>query len=280
MRIRALAVVIAVVGCTVAADGQETSREVDIPSLRDALVEATTPGRQLAVLTPCFAGFTSCGQTATGRVSVDSCVTSSGVYGVGYAFNGTQGATVTISGRSPTFAATIALGDGREGQSRIYAQADVFQAGQTATIANFTLPYTGTYLIIITPGTPYTFGDYTLSITCSSSTTCSPSSTNLCLSSNRFRVSVTWRTSTTSGHGTAVPMTSDTGHFWFFSSSNVELIVKVLDGRPVNGRFWVFYGALSDVEYTITVRDTISGATKTYFNPAGRMASVGDTTAF
>jgi hypothetical protein len=28
-------------------------------------------------------------------------------------------------------------------------------------------------------------------------------------------------------------------------------LVKVLDGRAINDRFWVFYGALSDVEYTV-----------------------------
>ena len=67
---------------------------------------------------------------------------------------------------------------------------------------------------------------------------------------------------------------------WFFQPSNVELVVKVLDGRAVNGRFWVFYGALSNVEYTITVTDTVTGAVKTYFNPQGNLASVADTEAF
>jgi hypothetical protein len=38
--------------------------------------------------------------------------------------------------------------------------------------------------------------------------------------------------------------------------------------------------ALSDVEYTITVTDMTTGATKTYSNPQGRLASVADTSAF
>jgi len=57
-------------------------------------------------------------------------------------------------------------------------------------------------------------------------------------------------------------------------------VVKVLDGRPINGTFWVFSGALSNVEYTITVTDTTTGAVKTYFNPSGQLASVADTSAF
>jgi hypothetical protein len=236
----------------------------------------------LRPLTPCYAGAMSCGQTKTGRVSVDSCE-AGGVYGVGYSFNGTQGQKVTITGRSFEFAATIALADGRSGNSTIYAQHDVFNNGDTATISAFSLPYTGPYIILITPGVPYDFGDYTLTLACTSGPPpggCTPSSSTLCLSSNRFSVSVAWKTGSTSGSGTAVPLTGDTGYFWFFGSSNIELMVKVLDARAINGRFWVYYGALSNVEYTITVRDTQTGATRTYANPSGTFASAGDVNAF
>jgi hypothetical protein len=54
----------------------------------------------------------------------------------------------------------------------------------------------------------------------------------------------------------------------------------VLDGRAVNGHFWVLFGALSDVEYTITISDSVSGATKTYYNPPHVLASVADVNAF
>jgi hypothetical protein len=57
-------------------------------------------------------------------------------------------------------------------------------------------------------------------------------------------------------------------------------VVKVLDGRAVNGRFWVFYGALTDIEYTILVRDTATGEVRMYENPAGQLASRADTSAF
>jgi hypothetical protein len=116
----------------------------------------------------------------------------------------------------------------------------------------------------------------------SASSVCSPDTATLCLNGNRFRVQVAWRVPAqgTSGTGMAVPFTGDTGYFWFFSSNNVELVIKALDGRPVNAKFWVFYGALSNVEYTITVTDTATGAVKTYTNPSGQLASVADTSAF
>jgi hypothetical protein len=110
---------------------------------------------------------------------------------------------------------------------------------------------------------------------------CVPSPTALC-PQNRFRITVDFVDPRTATHGQAhaVSLTSDTGVFWFFAPENQELMVKVLDGRGVNGHFWVFYGALSDVEYTITVTDIATGASKTYHNPLHHLASGSDLTAF
>lgn len=82
------------------------------------------------------------------------------------------------------------------------------------------------------------------------------------------------------GPGRPVPLTDDSGAFWFFDPANLELLVKVLDGRPVNGWYWVFFGALSNVAYTVTVTDTFTGAERVYQNPAGVLASRADTRAF
>jgi hypothetical protein len=108
---------------------------------------------------------------------------------------------------------------------------------------------------------------------------CQPTATSLCLAQGRFRVEVEYRTSQGAGDGRAVPLTGDTGYFTFFDAANVEIVLKVLDGRALNGHFWVFYGALSDVEYTVRVEDTQTGTVKTYFNPQGNLASVGDSAA-
>jgi hypothetical protein len=78
----------------------------------------------------------------------------------------------------------------------------------------------------------------------------------------------------------AVALTDDTGYFWFFDSSNVELVVKTLDGTGYNGHYWVFSGALSNVQYTIQVTDLETGAVQTYENPFGRLTSFADIRAF
>ncbi|MFN2633238.1 MAG: WD40/YVTN/BNR-like repeat-containing protein [Thermoanaerobaculia bacterium] len=111
---------------------------------------------------------------------------------------------------------------------------------------------------------------------------CTSGPSTLCLNDNRFKVDVSWRAvnAGTAGLGIAVPLTTDTGAFWFFSSGNIELVLKVVDGRSFNGSFWVFYGAMSDVSYTINVTDTLTGVRKTYENPQGQLASIADTSAF
>ncbi len=96
-----------------------------------------------------------------------------------------------------------------------------------------------------------------------------PGASKLCLNGGRFEVKVTWTDfDGHTGPGTTVPQTADTGAFYYFSPANLELMLKVLDGRQINGHFWVFYGSLSDVGFDITVTDTLTGVVQTYHNPA------------
>jgi len=96
-------------------------------------------------------------------------------------------------------------------------------------------------------------------------TTLAVDTTTLALHDGRFEIVVDWLTPTgSSGEGFPVPLTTDSGYFWFFEDTNIELLVKIKDGCEVNGYYWFFYGALTDVEYTITVTDTETSAVKTY----------------
>ena len=112
--------------------------------------------------------------------------------------------------------------------------------------------------------------------------TCEPGSRTLCLNEGRFRVQVVWQSSPSGplGIGQTIPLTDDTGAFWFLNPANIEVVVKVLDARPVNGHFWVFYGSLSNLDYLITVTDTETGETRTYHNPRGTLEGGADTSAF
>jgi hypothetical protein len=111
---------------------------------------------------------------------------------------------------------------------------------------------------------------------------CVPDATTLCLNAGRFQVRVTWTTSTgSSGAGQAVPITADTGYFWFFSSNNVEMLLKVVAGCALNNNYWVFAGGLTNVKVVITVTDMLTGTVKTYTNPQGTaFQPIQDTSAF
>ena len=74
---------------------------------------------------------------------------------------------------------------------------------------------------------------------------CVPGDTTLCVDGERFQVTVAWRSANGSGAGQAVKLTEDSGYFWFFTSGNVELIVKALNACDFNARFWVFQGGLT-----------------------------------
>ncbi len=43
--------------------------------------------------------------------------------------------------------------------------------------------------------------------------------------------------------------------FYFFSWDNPELLLKVIDGCAINGHYWVFGSAATDLEYRVWVRD-------------------------
>jgi hypothetical protein len=100
--------------------------------------------------------------------------------------------------------------------------------------------------------------------------TCEPTETALCLNGGRYRVEVSWQIAAgDTGPGHAVPLTGDSGAFWFFGPDNLELMVKVLDGCPVNGHVWVFAAGLTNVEVEIRVTDTATLEVETHTNPQG-----------
>jgi hypothetical protein len=103
---------------------------------------------------------------------------------------------------------------------------------------------------------------------------CVSTGTSACVQEGRFRVEVL-----RSGvPQPSVELTADTAGFWFFNGANAEVFVKVLG--PVNDGYWVFYGSLSDLDYTIRVTDTTDDRVVTYTNPLGTYCGNGDTGAF
>ncbi|HEX5758669.1 MAG TPA: hypothetical protein VF121_05705 [Thermoanaerobaculia bacterium] len=102
-----------------------------------------------------------------------------------------------------------------------------------------------------------------------------------------FSATAAWKNGTSEGEGQAVQLAEDSGAFWFFGPRNVEVTIKVLDGRSVNGHWWVFIANMSDVDFTILVTEcptnpllALPCRSKAYRNPPGKNRNFIDTSAF
>ena len=77
------------------------------------------------------------------------------------------------------------------------------------------------------------------------------------------------------GDGQAVPQNDVFGYFTIPSLVPrppgaplvPEVFVKMLDARAIGQDFWLFWGGLTDLTYTLTVTDTVRGTVKQYHNP-------------
>jgi plastocyanin len=112
---------------------------------------------------------------------------------------------------------------------------------------------------------------------------CVTDANTLCLNSGRFKVTAHWtRPDGSQGEGTGVPLTADSGYFWFFDSTNIEAIVKVLNGCGLpNPSYWVFAAGLTNVAVHVTVTDTVTGVVYARDNAQGSaFVPIQDTAAF
>jgi len=108
--------------------------------------------------------------------------------------------------------------------------------------------------------------------------------TSLCLF-GRFAVTAKYRTGAPgTAEGTAMTVSTanpGSGIFWFFSPSNWEVMVKMVNGCGLNSRYWAFSAATTNVFYRLEIFDVLAGVNKVYFNYPGPPApAVTDTNAF
>jgi hypothetical protein len=246
-----------------------------------ALSLRASPGLSPLAPSACVPSAISCDSTVSGTLAADDCPFGDDTYYDQWTFSATEGETVRIAMNAGYD--TVLYLFNSSGQQVAFND-DISETNRNSLIT-YNVTATDTYTIWAN-SFDVDFGPYSLDLQCSGvgpPPTCTSSATELCLNGGRFRVSVIFSAPSvgiTNAPAQAVSLTSDTGYFWFFTSNNIELVIKAVDGRAFNQHYWVFYGALSDVEYTITVTDTVTGAIKTYSNAAGHLASVADTPAF
>jgi hypothetical protein len=112
--------------------------------------------------------------------------------------------------------------------------------------------------------------------------------TNLFMLNRRFNVQVRYRNQFANpvseglltGKSLQASALSETSTFWFNSPLVVELVVRISDARPFDNAFHVYLGGLSDVEFFVTVRDTLTGKSVEYHKGANSLAGKIDRTSF
>jgi plastocyanin len=107
----------------------------------------------------------------------------------------------------------------------------------------------------------------------------------LCLGNGRFEATVQWRPSTAGGDKDSkraqLPETAGSGLFTPSPQEEPQLLLNVLDRCSVNGHYWLSLAAVTDLDFIVKVRDTQTGRTRVYLNPAGSTpASLRDVEAF
>ncbi|MFA6956787.1 MAG: hypothetical protein WC538_13040 [Thermoanaerobaculia bacterium] len=112
---------------------------------------------------------------------------------------------------------------------------------------------------------------------------CVAASDRLCLLGGHFSVRLTARDQRTgaTANGVAFSQGDLFGHFALpeltGSPDNPEVFVKMLDGRVVNGHFWIFFAGLTDLEYSLEVTDVTTGVVKSYTKAPGSACGAFDT---
>jgi hypothetical protein len=192
-------------------------------------------------------------------------------------------ANFAFSPGAPAAGSPVAFTDSSTGGA--FSWAWDFGDGNTSTQQSpaHTFAAPGSYTVVLSAANAQGTGTVSKAVAVGAGTGgCVPSATVLCLNNGRFQVTAIWKkTDQTTGSGTGVQLTNDSGYFWFFNSANIEVVLKVLNACPLNSNYWVFAAGLTNVEVTLVVRDTLRGAVKTYVNPLGTAyLPLQDTSAF
>lgn len=112
---------------------------------------------------------------------------------------------------------------------------------------------------------------------------CVPDTHIACIFDNRFEVAINFATAEmpkgTYGMAQAAPpLIADDGTtvngalFWFFDKHNPEVLAKIVNGCALNGHWWLFYNAATNVAFTLAYVDTTTYFGAVYSNPLNQLA--------
>lgn len=111
---------------------------------------------------------------------------------------------------------------------------------------------------------------------------CIEDSLTLCLVGSRYKITSRWKNQYTDGalsdlHKTRV--NDRFGAFWVSDSAAYEYIIQIQTATD-NGHAWIAIAAFTDVEFFMTVTDTVSGQIGEYHGPPGKHPFIYDPSSF
>jgi hypothetical protein len=208
-----------------------------------------------------------CGQSVQSTLTTSDCSVSGG-FADGWFFPNYSRQAVGVAMSTQDFDPLMGLFDPA---GNILAAAEA-PAGDVASMGAF-LESSGNFEILVSAQDTSVAktGSYLLTLECGADSFCTPDTATMCLQQRRFRVQVAWHNqfNNTYGFGRAIARTDSAGFFSFGDPNNIELLVKLLDFG--NGTFKVFYGELTDLQFSVAISDMNDplAFTKTYSNSPG-----------
>jgi hypothetical protein len=119
-------------------------------------------------------------------------------------------------------------------------------------------------------------------VSCTTVATCAEDTYTMCLASGRYRITSRWRNQYAGGAQANLyksKLTDYTGAFWISDASTYEYMIRMSTATD-NGRAWIAIPTFTDVEFWITVTDTIGGQSREYHSLPGNRTLIFDPTYF
>lgn len=119
---------------------------------------------------------------------------------------------------------------------------------------------------------------------CHSVTTagCTEDAYTMCLVNGRYQLTSHWKNQYAGGteaNLSKAKLTDYTGAFWIADASTYEYMIRI-STKTDNGRAWIAIPTFTDVEFWITVTDTINGQSKEYHSLPGNRTLIYDPSYF
>ena len=111
---------------------------------------------------------------------------------------------------------------------------------------------------------------------------CTEDSLTMCLIGGRYKVTSYWRNQYEGGvisNLNKTRLTDATGAFWLSDANTYEYLIRINTATD-NGRAWIAIPTFTDVEFWVTVQDTVHGQAKTYHSEAGNRTLIYDPSFF